>query len=168
MAKHDDENILNHVRILRAEGMAINFIEADEPALIKRRVEATAEAALNDLVTQAPAYGWTRLANRYVVHPSEPVWQMPISGKVITAERIEATRQFLALVRAQAKGLVDLMEPIVKGEPASPIYTEVVRLNLPQPLLTDLVELLGKDDRLVFTIERAASGSRILHFERLP
>jgi len=55
----------------------------------------------------------------------------------------------------------------LKGNLHAPIYSEPVSLQFKASIIEHLVELLGTDDQLAFTVEWASSDRRVLHFERV-
>lgn len=155
---------------LRQAGQPINWIEADEDSTLERAVSTDdLAAALKDVAGAVSAYQWTTVNGHYILYPALQAWTATVSGIDITeTPRLAAARGYVAAVRDRVHELHDLSGPPMKGDPASPVYEDPVSLDSSAPILKHLVELLGDDDRLVFTIERGASGARILHFERIP
>jgi hypothetical protein len=105
---------------------------------------------------------------RYVLYPQDPIWDL--EGPPVTIAyrpRLEAAGEYVVALRHHIPGLADLVEPPLKGDPRAALYTAPVSVTPKTPILEQLVQLLGSNERLAFTIERAATGRRVLHFVNL-
>ena len=162
--------VAEFVRELRgAGGVPINFIRADEEVEVSARMDdAGADEALARLVAQTDRYRWERVEGRYVLYPADDVWRSVVSGVDIKqVPRLEAASLYADIVRGQISALGDWAGPVQKGETRSPVFTDRVSLSPSASVLVHLIELLGTDERLAFTIERGRAGPRVMHFERL-
>jgi hypothetical protein len=162
--------IINLIRELRdTSGVPVNVIVSDEQIRVSCSTTGQDVAAvLEALVAQTARYRWRTITGHYVLYPSDPVWDSKISGIAIrSVPRLDAATQYVTAVRSQIPALADLVEPPMKGDSRAPVYTEPVSLPLETSIVTHLVELLGTNDQLAFTIERARSGQRVLHFQQV-
>jgi len=150
-------------------GVPVNVVESDEPVVVTWHVAGQDPVvALETLAAHTNAYRWRRVLGRYVVYPTAPEWESEIARiRIVQVPRNEAALQYVAEVRSQLAALGDLVAGLIKGDPRSPVYTEPVTLSPRAPILQHLVELLGSNSQLAFTIERAKSGARLLHFEQV-
>lgn len=147
--------------------MPVSAIESDEPVDVEIAARDVREA-LDALCTQAESYRWRTVMGRYVLFPADSVWESEISGVAIAdVPRLDAATRYVIAVRSQISALEDLVEPPIKGDPRAPVYTEPVTLSRESSILAHLVELLGTNEQLAFTVERARSGKRVLHFEQV-
>jgi hypothetical protein len=177
MNDHDPRNlrrrdeVSNFVRMLR-EGrrMPVSFIQANDWIdMIELKVGDHIEATLDMLVSQVPMYQWSKIVGHCVLYPRDVIWDAQISGAQITnVPRLEAATRFVTQIRTTIPELSDLSEPPMMGDPLSPTYRQQVSLPSTGSILQHLVELLGPDPQIVFTIERTRFGDRVLHFERVP
>ena len=151
-------------------GVPVNVIVSDE------RVESgwsttgqSVAEALDSLVAQVGGYRWRMIMGRYVLYPSDPVWDSNVSEiTIVGVPRFDAATQYLAAVRRQIPALDDLVGALLRGDPRAPAYAEPVSLNRESSIVAHLVEVLGTNDQLAFIIERALSGKRVLHFQQVP
>jgi hypothetical protein len=58
-----------------------------------------------------------------------------------------------------------LVGGVVRGDPDAPVHADRVSLSPGATVLEHLVELLGDDPDLVFTVEPTEDGRLVLHFE---
>lgn len=165
-----ETSLIDAVRQFRkTSGVALNAIEADtEERACWPSVGHDVEATLEDLIAQQGHYRWRMLMGRYVIYPTDSVWDGRIAGIAITGRpRLDAATQYVKAVRGQVPALRDLLEPPIKGDPRSPVYTEPVSLRSEAPILIHLMELLGWNKALAFTIQWTQSGRRILHYQEV-
>jgi hypothetical protein len=144
----------------------LNFIEAAESVdLPSLSPGQNLEATLATLVTKTDRYRWRVAGQRYILYPEPPVWDEEGPSVTITDRpRLEAASEYVAALRQHTPELADLVEPPLKGDPRAALYTAPVSVTPKTPILEQLVQLLGTNERLAFTIERAATGRRMLHF----
>lgn len=150
-------------------GVPVNFIESDERVEVSLpTISENVAASLDAVVGQTKKYRWRTVVGRYIVYPSEPVWDTRVSGIAITeVPRLDAATQYITAIQSQIHALEDLVAPPMKGDPRAPVYTAPVSLHSESSVLEHLVELLGTSERLVFTIERSPSNHRVMYFEQL-
>ena len=171
LSQHEGDAVSRFVRMLRElRRMPVSFIQADDRIDgIEPEVGDQMEAVLDVLISQAPIYRWSKMAEHYVLYPRAVVWDTWIGGVQITnVPRLETATQFVAQVRTTVPDLADLSEPPMIGDPRSPVYSQPVSLPPAGSILQHLAALLGRDPRIVFTVERTLFGDRVLHFERVP
>jgi hypothetical protein len=160
--------------------MAVSFVEALREALpapvsvvLDRRRDALDIAAEAGSPEQAVAGAarrnglrWRRIGTRFVLYPEADVWERPVSGiEISDVERADAAAAYTAEVARLVPGLERLVGGVVRGDPRAPVYSDRVSLSPQATVLEHLVELLGDDPDLVFTIEPADDGRLVLHFE---
>ncbi|GET39216.1 hypothetical protein [Microseira wollei] len=162
--------LLNFIRELRdSKGIPINFIEADEQVEVSwSTIDQEVETVLNTTVNGTGCYRWRLILGHYVVYPSDRVWDTKVCGIGITnVPRLEAATQYVTAVQTQIPALNDLLAPPIKGEPRAPVYIEPVSLHPEFSIVENLVELLGTNDQLAFTIEYTLSERRVLYFQQV-
>jgi len=149
---------------------SVSFIQADERVdRLEAQPSDDVDAALRGLVSQAEAYRRTEQAGHLVVLPRAPVWDTLVADVPITdVPRLEAATKYIALIRTRVPGLSDLLEPPMKGDPSSPLYTQPVSLQPRGSIVQHFAELLGSDRSVVFTVERLISGARLFYFDQVP
>jgi hypothetical protein len=147
----------------------VSFIQSDEQ--VETNWTTTGQEAATTLitsVTQTGLYRWRMIMGRSVLYPVDPVWDHKIMGIAITGvPRLDGAMQYTTAVRSRIPALDDLGGPPMKGDPRSPVYEAPVSLSPEASLIEHLVELLGTNKHLVFTIERGPSGRRVLHFQEV-
>jgi hypothetical protein len=150
-------------------GVPVNVIEGGRHIEIAYHSTSQDVATILDaLLSQSPDYRWSLVTDRYVVYPTDPVWDRVVTAVNIKATaRYDAAMQYLTVVRNQIAELSDLIGVVMKGDPRSPVFVEPVFLSPQAPIVSHLVQLLGTNGRIAFTIERALSGKRVLHFENV-
>jgi hypothetical protein len=110
---------------------------------------------------------WRAIGTHVVLYPDDDVWERRVSGiAVADARRADAAAAYTADVARRVPGLERLVGGVVRGDPDAPVYADRVTLSPEAAVLEHLVQLLGDDPDLVFTIEPAADGRLVLHFER--
>jgi hypothetical protein len=121
-----------------------------------------------DMLTRTPSpYTSTLVDGRTVLHPRDAVWNERVPGNRIEDSRLQAARAYVEVLRQSFSDLGDLIPPLMKGDPRAPLYASIVIVRGGGSVLQGLVDLLGSDPRLVFTIERVADAHRMLHFALL-
>jgi hypothetical protein len=157
------------IRLMRDTfNLPVNFIQSDEQEEFDITNLESNISAFKRKVELSDHYKWCTIMGRYVFYSCNPVWDHEISEiNIAGISRLNAATQYLAEVRSQIPALIDLTGPPMKGEPLSLVYTELVYLSPVSSLIKHLVELLGTNEKLVFTIERALSGQRVLHFQEV-
>lgn len=146
----------------------VNVIEGDDGTRLPDLTSTSLEKSLGWLLTQTRNYRHERLLDRHLVYPTDAVWDTQISGvQIRDIARIEAASRYAAVLRANVAGLHDFAGPVIKGDPGTPLFTDPVSLSPDARVVEHLVELLGQDQSLAFTVERASTGARVLHFSSL-
>lgn len=162
------QSVLSIIHTMRNGGSAVNFIDADGPIVAAAPIiqQQSVTQKLDTLIKQADQYQWRLIDQRFVLYPSNPIWRRPITGvKIRNTPRLEATDQYIALVKQQVPQLNKLIEPVQKGDPEARAYVELVTLSHEAPLLEHLVELLGDYRQLVFTVQPIHSGQHLLVYD---
>jgi len=146
-------------------GVPVNFIESEDVVLYWPSTDQDVAAILDALVMQTDHYRWRTVGERYVLYPRDPVWDSSVSRVDIRdVARLDAATRYVAVVRSQIPALEDLLPPVLLGDPRAPIYAERVSLSPESSVVGHLVELLGMNRRLAFTVEHVQSGQRALNF----
>lgn len=126
------------------------------------------EAAVAD-AARRNGLRWRKIGSRFVLYPDDDVWERPVSGVHLAGVgRAAAADAYTAEVRRHVPELGGFVGGVVRGDPDAAIYTEPVSLSPDATILKHLVELLGDDPDLVFTVEPASEGRLVLHFEHVP
>ncbi|KRE82949.1 hypothetical protein ASG75_15525 [Rhodanobacter sp. Soil772] len=148
--------------------MALCFIENGVASRDWRAAShATPEALLNSFVAVVPEYAWTAVGSRCVLHPRQDIWRASLSGKAFQGPRLQTARAYVEFLRGTAAEMADLAPPLLKGDPAAALYTATVSIRENCSALQGLVDLLGPDPSMVFTVERQDADRRVLFFERV-
>ena len=148
--------------------MALCFIEdGAAPHDWQATSRATPEAFLNSLVAVVPEYAWTMASGRYVLHPRQDIWRAPLPGAAFQGPRLQTARAYVEFLRGAAPEMADLAPPLLKGDHAAVLYTDPVSIRASCSALQGLVDLLGPDPSMVFTIERQDVDRRVLYLERM-
>jgi len=153
----------------RVHGTAVNLIESEERVEINQPTSGPdVQAVLDALVARSDRYRRRRIRGRDLIYPTDPVWECEVSGIAITGvPRLDAATQFVVAVNSQIPALKDLLPPPILGDPRTPAHVEPVSLQPEAVIVEHLAELLGTNEQIVFTIEWALSGQRMLHFEQV-
>ena len=155
-------------RLRTVHGQALCFIEdVAEPAGWDMPAAEKPELWLARLTEASSPYTCTVIDGRTVLHPREAVWNERVPGTRIEGPRLQAARAFVGVLQRSFSELADLTPPLMKGDPGAPLYTSVVAVPGGLSVLQGLVDLLGGDPRLVFTIERVGDARRMLYFASL-
>lgn len=168
--KNPKITIIDMIRELQeTSGVAVNVIESDERfEIIRSTVSQDVAATLDAIVAQNKNYRWCTIMNHYVLYPEDYVWDQKISGiAIIDMSRLDAATQYVTEIQKQVSALSDLVGIPIKGDPQASVYTELVSLHPVASIIEHLVELLGTNNNLTFTIEQAPSGKRVLYFQQV-
>lgn len=148
---------------LRQKGFPISFIEADRQPAIDRPLTDDLKLFLEDILPKDGQYNFVKTNGQYIILPSDPMWRKEISGIHIKDEpRINAVEEYLLFIQ---KYHINIQPPAVKGDPDSSDYIDKVTLTNTAQLKDHLLQLLGKNNSLVFTIEETQAGPKMMHFE---
>lgn len=161
--------LLRIVRELRQSYRSpLSFVQAEPPADVAfPEDQENIPSILDALVAQATSYRWREVAARKVLYPKDPAWDTIVSRiEINDVPRIHAATAYVRKLRDQAPAL-RVEAPPIKGDPRARLFTERVSLQSTSSLVEHLVQLLGVDQWLVFTIEWTRSGQRVLHFDRV-
>jgi hypothetical protein len=156
-------------KVWQSTGEPCNVIE-DGLVNEKMFTEATGDIVTQlDAITAEPSpYRWELVGNRRVLCPRDSTWSSRITNVHLKqTPRFQAATNYLEILRAQVPGLGNVVGPILKGDPAAPIFTDKVSLSEEASVVEHLVQLLGTAPQLVFLIERTADGRRLLQFENV-
>jgi hypothetical protein len=125
------------------------------------------EALLNSLVAVVPEYAWTTVGGRCVLHPRQDIWRAVLPCEAFQGPRLQTAKSYVEFLRGMAPEMSDLVPPLLKGDPAAALYTATVSIRAGCSALQGLVDLLGSDPSMVFTIERQDADRRMLFFEQM-
>jgi hypothetical protein len=157
------------VRILRQlHNIDINFIQADfESPLYFYLTEGTYTDILNEIAANDPAYTAEIIDERIVLRPTAPIFESIVkNSQVDPTPRLEATNQYLETVREQIPQLSNLLSPVGFGDLDGPMFMDMVSLDQKSRLVDHLVQLLGGDTLLSFSITKVQSELPMLAFHR--
>jgi hypothetical protein len=167
-------------RLRESVGAPVNVVERRDSAGVRwttadaetrqRALEARdVEALLDLLVARSSGYTWRAVEQHTVVYPvDEPAWLERLEhDNPIAGPRLDAASEFVETVTRHVPALGDLAAPPMRGDPDAPIFMDPVSPRSGASILEQLVQLLGDDDRLAFTVERGPSGHRVLHFQHV-
>jgi hypothetical protein len=145
----------------------VSFIGASGPARVAIDVPSgTVRDVLDQLASRSSVYRWTEVAGRLMVFPDGPIPQTTIADVHINqVARLQATEAYIQNLRQESAEFQELRGVIVKGDPRSPVFTTPVSLSSKGTVLEHLVELLGTDRSLVFSIQQVAPGKSVFFFE---
>ena len=156
------------VRLLRGQHDApVSCIESASTARVDIEVPAgTVEDALNQALLQDPSYRMQEFNGRLVVFPSA----LGFYGSTVTAEiedvpRQEAAGKYLENLNVQLPASRELAGTAMKGVRSAPVFNDPVSLSRTGQVVQHLVELLGSDENVSFSIERSWTGVYVLSFE---
>lgn len=148
--------------------MALCFIENGATSHGWRAAShAEPEAFLDSFVAAVPEYAWTAAGSRCVLHPRQDIWRAPLSGEAFQGPRLQTAQAYVEFLRGIAPEMADLVPPLLKGDPAAALYADTVSIGESCSALQGLVDLLGSDPSMVFTIERQDTDRRMLFFEQV-
>lgn len=157
--------IKDFVYHLRQAGVHINFIEANQKPDIDEPFTDEPEIFFEKILVKDGQYDFVKTKNQYTVFPSDALWRKEISGiHIKNTPRINAVEEYLSFIQ---KYHVNIQPPAVKGDPDAPEYTDTITLANAGQLKDHLLQLLGTDNSLVFTIEKTQTGLPMIHFERI-
>jgi hypothetical protein len=132
----------------------------DVPALKGEPEAAVAGAARRN------GLRWRTIGTRFVLYPDADVWERRVTGVDIAGiARADAAGAYTAEVARRVPKLERLVGGVVRGNPDAPVHADRVSLSPEATVLEHLVELLGDDPDLVFTVEPTEDGRLVLHFE---
>lgn len=161
------------------DGQSLVIVSAELPA----RLRALVGGAVSVIVTantRAPerlddptalddlGYRLETIGGRRVLRPSDTVWDETVTGvEIVDVPRADVAHAYALEARRQVRELdvAGFAGGVVRGDPRDPMFTALVTLSREARVVEHLVELLGQDDDLVFTVEPASSGL-LLSFER--
>lgn len=154
---------------LRREGVPLSFLERPEPSAIALDPggEAKTLRSLLEREVREAGYDYEVIGDRLVVFPAGDLYRTTVSNvRISGTPRLEATDRYLETLARDVPELGEWIPPIMKGDPEAPIYGERVSLSARASVLEHLVELLGRDESLMFSLIRWRDGRRYLLFER--
>jgi hypothetical protein len=132
----------------------------DVPAVKGEPEAAVAKAARRN------GLRWRKIGTRFVLYPADDVWERRVTGVDIDGiARADAAGAYTSEVARRVPELEHLVGGVVRGDPGAPVHADRVSLSPEATVLEHLVELLGDDPDLVFTVEPAEDGRLVLHFE---
>lgn len=158
------------IRKLRKEyGIHISFIEASDSKVQNLTVDlkgVSLATLLEKVVSQAPSYKFQVVDKRLVLYPKSPKYKLVVKGVAITnIERLEAAYRYTAQLNQQIPEFKELVGPQVLGNPRHFVFTDRVSLSKEGTVLEHLVQLLGQNESVVFSVIKAKSGVPMLTFE---
>jgi hypothetical protein len=121
------------------------------------------QTVLDDLGYRLEAIG-----GRRTLRPNDTVWDKTVTGvEIVDVPRADAAHAYALEARQQVRELDEagFAGGVVRGDPREPMFTDLVTLSREARVVEHLVELLGQDADLVFTVEPASLGL-LLSFER--
>jgi hypothetical protein len=144
-----------------AWGAPVSIIEAPHDATFPINMgQTTAYEVLGRAVSSDRSYRMRQENGRTVLVPVE--WKGlddTVSGVAIKdMARAEATRHYIEFAKPQTSALAPVEGPVLKGDPGAPVYAEKVTLSSSATVFQHLVQLLGSDARVVFSIRLARPG----------
>lgn len=158
------------VALLRASyKVPISFIEAEDgPRLTLDVAEGPLKGLLDKIVLQSPEYRYAVVGGRLVLYPNLPLYDAVVEGVQITnLSRLEAGLAYALHLNREVPGFERLAGPVLKGAENSPVYKAVVSLSPRDTVLNHLVQLLGTDTTVVFSIRKTQSGGLVLLYEQV-
>ncbi|MEX6688157.1 hypothetical protein QTN47_11660 [Danxiaibacter flavus] len=157
--------IKDFVYHLRRAGFRVNFIEANQKPDVDEPFTDDPDIFFENILPRDGQYDFVKAKSQYTVFPSDSMWRKEISGiHIKNTPRINAVEEYLSFIQ---KYHIHIQPPAIKGDPDSPDYTDTITLANTGQLKDHLLQLLGTDRSLVFTIEKTQTGLPMLHFERI-
>lgn len=149
------------IEFLRDEHrIPISFVQAqpEEPLTF-----ATKTMSLDDLLMllaeQHPGYVCELRGGRLILRSGEPIFDVVVDDvDLVGTYRFAALNDYIRHLQAFDERFAEWTRPLVGGNLESPLVTEKVTLAPRAPMLTHLVQLLGKLDTTYFSIP--APGTR--------
>jgi hypothetical protein len=93
------------------------------------------------------------VGGRLVLLPEDPKYGMRVGNvEIVGARRPDAADRYFAILRSRGPRFEDFTGAIVIGYAGSPVHSERVSLSAEGAVLDHLVEMLGDDPRVIFTV----------------
>lgn len=165
-----DTSVYDIIQLLRMKyNVPISFIDAEEKQKITVDLkDASLRTVLEKVISSSPIYDYRIINERLVLYPKVPKYNFIVNDVDINMmKRLEAANKYVSQLNHQFPEFMDLVGPPVLGNPQHPVFIDKVSLKRESTVLEHLVQLLGEDLKVVFSIIKAKSGVPILVFERV-
>jgi hypothetical protein len=167
-----DVSVEKVVDLLRQQGIPISFVELEAFGGHGRNIFITAdrkplEGVLGELTTQEPGYRFAVIEHRLVLFPADGRLEREVDGVAIEGRpRIRAIWAYAELLASRFPDFATLATMALRGRPGTPLYSDAVSLRSRATVVEHLVELLGANESIVFSITRSRFDTPYLSFEQ--
>jgi len=154
-----NESIYEVVKALRSDyKVPLCFVEPDIHTTAQKKVsldlhDVSLKAALDGIVSQAPFVKYKQVNGRLVVFPDERKYFLPMTVDLENLDRIDAVDAYIRkLADRYPSEFGNLVGPTMTGFPGAPRYTDKITIKGTATVLDQLVQLLGDNPKVIFTI----------------
>lgn len=165
------------IRELRHLGVAVSFIDARSEGRGEVPVVPVPEGDLREVLPKllklSEGYECSITAGRLVVSPHSSKHRQVVTGPDLpTLPRIQAVWRYTEWLNANIPAFALFGSQAIQGYPFASLYADKVQLTRTRSVVEHLVELLGSDPTLVFTVDKSCpdstcEGDRVV-FDRIP
>ena len=153
-------------------GIRVSFIEEsvkpseEKIALVFQ--DTPVELVLDSLVSQAPSYRYQVVGTRLLLYADEPKYGLTVDQiEIVDVARLKASGKYTAVLRARFREFATLIPAAFRGNPTVDLHGDPVTLESRATVLEHLVQLLGTDDDVVFSIVKNRGGDFELSFSHV-
>ncbi len=148
------------VKTLRQNGVPISFIDAFDNYRSTLEVkDASLAEVLARIVSANPIYRYRFIGKRLVLYAKDPTYTVLVKKPDIKdMARLWAAEKYVEKLRREIRDFSDLNPPYFFGNFRSPVYQDKVTLRDEASVIEHLVELLGDNPGMVFSITMSYFG----------
>ena len=154
-----NESLYDFVKSLQDDHkVPLCFIEPDIHTTARKDIsfdlhDVSVKSVLDTVVSQVPILKYRLINGRLVLFPDERKYLLPMAVDIENLARFRAVDAYIdKLAERYPSEFGSLLGPSIKGFPGAPIYADKVTVKGTATVLEQLVQLLGDDPRLIFTI----------------
>ena len=152
------------VNELRRLGVAVSFIDARSEDRKETPIASLPAGDLREvlpkLLQDSGAYECSIIGGRLVVLPVSSKHRQVVTGPDLPPlPRVQAVWKYTEWLNANIPAFALFGSQAIQGYPFAPLYVEKIQLTKTRPVVEHLVQLLGVDLNLVFTVDKSCPDS---------
>jgi|SRR5579871_1287081 len=152
-----------HMELQYTFNAPISFIQDATDNLTTIDVtNGTVQDVIDQILNQNSNYILQQVGNNYVLRSTSSDYDTVVSGvNIVNEGRFTAFQDYVTQLNAQVPTLGGSVIAVMMGDTSNPLATNTVTLDSQASVVTHLVELLGTDDLVLFTLENGSGYTQL-------